>query len=246
MTPYGASVSRSAMTFGSLLTLAVSRASLRESWASRRANHPGAEPLRSWRLNAGLTVDELANLAGIAPNTVRRLEAGYRSATLGHAAEREVAQALGVTVGEITFGAVEDGEPTIDLAAEREARKLVEGEVAKQANVPLRTVRRAEAGVAIAPRYALRLAAFYGCRVTRFLPARAQGGCGMTALVVVLGAVAYAALVRVVLRRLAASRRELEVLSDREAAERLRPYGSGSKASTIDAPAPFEANGWRG
>lgn len=68
----------------------------------------------------------------------------------------------------------------------------------------------------------------------------------MTPIVVVLAVAAYVALLRVVLRRLAASRREVEVLSDREAAERLRPYGSGSKASTQQAPAPIKTNGWRG
>lgn len=138
---------------------------------SRRASHPGeAHSVRFWRLNAGLTVDELANLAGIAPNTVRRLEAGYRSTTLGHAAEREVATALGIDLAAIAFGADADNGPTLDLTVERQRRSLVEGEVAKSANVPLRTIRRAEAGIAIAPRYALRLAAFYGCRVTDFYP----------------------------------------------------------------------------
>lgn len=137
---------------------------------SRRVNHPvEAHSVWFWRLNAGLTIDELANLAGIAPGTVRRLEAGHRSTALAHAAEREVAQALGVTVAEITFGIDED-EPTIDLMAEREARSLAEGEVARQANVPIRTLRRAEAGVAIAPRFALRLAGFYGCQVSDFYP----------------------------------------------------------------------------
>lgn len=139
---------------------------------SRRANHPGeAHCVRYWRLNAGLTIDELANLARIAPGTVRRLEAGYRSTTLGSVAEYAVADALGVDSEAVAFGTVEDGDaPTLDLTAERESRRLAEGEVAKQANVPLRTLRRAEAGVAIAPRFALRLATFYGCQVSDFYP----------------------------------------------------------------------------
>jgi transcriptional regulator with XRE-family HTH domain len=130
-----------------------------------------AHSIRWYRLNAGLTADELALTAQVAPNTLRRLERGYRSTALGHEAERRVAYALGIPATAILFGAAEDEGPTLDLASEREARKLGEGEVAASASVPLRVLRRAEAGVAIAPRYALRLAAFYGCRVSDFYPA---------------------------------------------------------------------------
>jgi DNA-binding XRE family transcriptional regulator len=132
-----------------------------------------AHSIRWYRLNAGLTADELALTAQVAPNTLRRLERGYRSTALGHEAERRVAYALGIPTTAILFGPVEDDDegPTLDLAAEREARKLDQGEVAASASVPLRVLRRAEAGVAIAPRYALRLAGFYGCRVSDFYPA---------------------------------------------------------------------------
>lgn len=136
----------------------------------RRATHSGAAlSVRSTRLNAGLTIDELAVRARLATNTIRRLEAGYRSTALDHAAERRVAATLSVPVEAITFG-TDDDEPTLDLADERKRRNLTHAKVAEATGVPVRSVRRIEAGASIGPRYALRLADFYGCRVSDFYP----------------------------------------------------------------------------
>lgn len=126
--------------------------------------------VRWLRLNAGLTVEELALSAQVAPNTVRKIERGERSTMLGHAIERRIADALGCHVEAVAFGKFDDHDGRIDLEIERERRRLSPQEVAEAARVPIRTVRRAEAGVAVQPRYALRLAVFYGCRVTDFYP----------------------------------------------------------------------------
>lgn len=126
--------------------------------------------IRWHRLNAGLTADELATTARVAPGTLRRLEQGYRSTVLRHEAEHRVAAALRIPVASIAFGVIDDEAPTVDLVAERQRRGWPEAEAAERAEVPLRVFRRAEAGIAIAPRYALRLANLYGCRVSDFYP----------------------------------------------------------------------------
>jgi len=127
--------------------------------------------VRWLRLNLGLTVEEVALAAHVSPNTVRGLERGGRSTILAHEIERRVATALGVDPVAIAWGAAEDADDgTLSLATLREGRKLTPGQVAEQSGVPVRSVRRAEAGSAIQPRYALRLADFYGCRVTSFYP----------------------------------------------------------------------------
>jgi transcriptional regulator with XRE-family HTH domain len=128
------------------------------------------QTVRALRLNAGLTRDELARLAHISPPTLRHLERGNRSTVLGHEAERRVAIALGVSPEAIAWGTIDRDGPSVNLRAEREARKLTVSEVAERANVPRKTVRKAEAGGAVHPRYALRLAVFYGCAVAAFYP----------------------------------------------------------------------------
>jgi transcriptional regulator with XRE-family HTH domain len=130
-----------------------------------------AGAVRWLRLNAGLTQDELARKAHISRSTLRNLEQGGRSRMLDHEAERRVAHALGVPWRAITFGTVDDyPDGTVDLVAERKARKLTPSEVADAADVPLKTVLKAEAGAAIHPRNARKLADFYGIRVTDFYP----------------------------------------------------------------------------
>lgn len=135
-----------------------------------RTERKGAEPLRVVRLNVGLTLGELAVAAEVSQGTVSRLEHGERAPL--HAIERRVAQALGVAVEEIAWGSSDDSSTgeRLDLVEAREARGLRPNDVAARARVPLRTVRRAEIGAAIHPRYAKRLADFYGCRVTDFYP----------------------------------------------------------------------------
>lgn len=134
-----------------------------------------AEPLRCLRLNAGLTLGELASAAEVSQGTVSRLEHGERAPL--HAIERRVADALGVAVEAIAWGASDgDGRPAepFDLTAAREARGLRPNDIAARARVPIRTVRRAEDGAAIHPRYAKRLADFYGTTVVSFYPREAE------------------------------------------------------------------------
>jgi DNA-binding XRE family transcriptional regulator len=127
--------------------------------------------VRWLRLNAGLTQDELARKAHVSRGTLRNLEQGRRSRVLSHEAERRVAQALGVRYEAVTFGTVGDPpDGAVDLVMLRTERKLAPAEVAIAADVPLKTVVKAEAGAAIHPRNARKLADFYGVRVTAFYP----------------------------------------------------------------------------
>jgi DNA-binding XRE family transcriptional regulator len=131
--------------------------------------------VRWLRLNAGLTQDELARKAHVSRGTLRNLEQGRRSRVLSHEAEQRVARALGVRYEAITFGTVGDPpDAAVDLVALRTERKLAPAEVAIAADVPLKTVLKAEAGAAIHPRNARRLADFYGVRVTAFYPREPQ------------------------------------------------------------------------
>lgn len=126
------------------------------------------------RLNAGWTANELAAVADVSRGTLLRIEHGERSVLFGHEAERRVAHALGVAPEAIAWGEPGDvGEGTADLAREREARGLTVREVAGAAQVPYATVVRAEAGAAIHPRYAKRLADLFGLAVTDWYPAPA-------------------------------------------------------------------------
>jgi transcriptional regulator with XRE-family HTH domain len=137
-----------------------------------------AHTLRWHRLNAGLTLDELAAHSKVGRNTVARLEHG------GHAAapvRRALADALGIepvalAVGEST--AETEPEP-VPLAALRARYGLSVYALAQRAKVAPQKVYRAEEGRAIHPRDAKRLADFFGIRVTDFYPR--DGDRGVTA-----------------------------------------------------------------
>lgn len=131
-----------------------------------------AHSVRWYRLNAGLTIDEVAARAGIAVGTVVRLERGERSTLLDHEAERRVARALGVEVEAIAFGArlEANGVATINLGTLRAESGLEPAQVATGSGVPRRTVVRAEAGVPVHPRYAKALADYWKIKVTDFYP----------------------------------------------------------------------------
>lgn len=130
-----------------------------------------AESLWSVRLNAGLTLNEVAARAQVSQGTVSALEHGGRAPM--HAIEQRVADALGYSLEAIAWGAVPEGG-SLDLVELRDGRGLRTNDVAARAGVPLSTLRRAEAGAAIHPRYAVKLAEFYGCRVTDFYPVPAE------------------------------------------------------------------------
>jgi transcriptional regulator with XRE-family HTH domain len=138
------------------------------------AEHEPTHGLRWARLNAGLTLNELAASAAVSQGTVSRLEHGERAPL--HAIEQRVAFALGVEPDSIAWGTDADDEESgsLGLVELREDRKLRPNDIAARTGVPLRTLRRAEAGAAIHPRYAKRLADFYGCRVTDFYPGASE------------------------------------------------------------------------
>lgn len=60
------------------------------------ARHHGAHPVRAWRKHRGLTVQALADAAGVSKAYVSQIEAGKREGTA--ATLRKLAAALGVSV----------------------------------------------------------------------------------------------------------------------------------------------------
>lgn len=126
---------------------------------------------RYWRLNAGLTVEQVAVMARVSRPSVMRLERG-EGQPLGTIV-LAVAVALGVAPGMIALGcgpeADHDGEP-VNLAACRESLELERVDVAASVGLPLAVIKRAEDGAAIQPGYAKRLSDFYGVRVTDWYP----------------------------------------------------------------------------
>jgi transcriptional regulator with XRE-family HTH domain len=124
--------------------------------------------LRWHRLNAGLTLDELAAHAEVGRNTIARLEHGGNAAA---PVRRSLADALGIEPAALAMGdeAEAEAEP-VPLRALRDRRGLTVYELAQRAKVPPQKVYRAEEGRAIHPRDAKRLADFYGIRVTDFYP----------------------------------------------------------------------------
>lgn len=129
-----------------------------------------AQSVRFWRLNAGLTLEEVAVRAHLSRATVVKLERGERSTLFDHEAERRVAVALGVEPSMVAWGVDGDAEPRVGLRALREQSGLSEGQVAAAACVAVRTLRRAEAGAAIHPRYAKAIADYWQINVTDFYP----------------------------------------------------------------------------
>lgn len=139
--------------------------------ATVRVKPDGPHSLRWYRLNAGLTANELAASGFVSKETLCRIERGEASVRLDSA--RGIAEALGVRLDAIDWESPADdvGGGRANLAELRHAAGLTPQEVARAASVPYRTVGRAEAGHPVAPRYAKRLADFYGVRVTDFYPA---------------------------------------------------------------------------
>jgi transcriptional regulator with XRE-family HTH domain len=126
---------------------------------------------RYWRLNAGLTIDQVAVMAHVSRPSVMRLERGEGKA-LGPILFA-VAAVFGVAPGMIAL----DGSPAADydgphvsLTECRASLELEPSDVAEQLNIPLAVIRRAEAGAAVQPGYAKRLSDFYGVRVTDWYP----------------------------------------------------------------------------
>jgi transcriptional regulator with XRE-family HTH domain len=96
--------------------------------------------MRDHRQRRGLTVDQLAVLAGINPGTIRRAEAGERMPS-GRVV-RALAQALEVEVGEL----VDDGGP-ITLKQIRQRLGLTQRQVAEAIGMSTQMVSRVETGV---------------------------------------------------------------------------------------------------
>jgi transcriptional regulator with XRE-family HTH domain len=127
---------------------------------------------RYWRLNAGLTVDQLAVMARVSRPSVMRLERG-EGQPLGSIVFA-VAAVLGIAPGMISLDsgpeADRDGEP-VSLAGCRESLELERSDVAASLKIPLAVIKRAEDGASIGLGYAKRLSDFYGVRVTDWYPA---------------------------------------------------------------------------
>lgn len=132
-----------------------------------------ARSARWWRLNAGLTADQLAVRAGLSRPSVARLERGEGTA-LGSAV-LAIASALGVAPSLIALGDVssadEETADRVELEGCREALGLSRDEVALAIGLPLAVIKRAESGAAVQPAYAKRLSDFYGVKVTDWYPA---------------------------------------------------------------------------
>jgi len=126
---------------------------------------------RYWRLNAGLTIDQVAVMAHVSRPSVTRLERGEGKA-LGSILFA-VAAVFGVAPGMIALDggsdADRDGE-RLSLVECREALDLERSDVAAQLHIPLAVIRRAETGAAVQPGHAKRLSDFYGVRVTDWYP----------------------------------------------------------------------------
>lgn len=126
---------------------------------------------RWWRLNAGMTADEVAVRAHLSRPSVARLERGEGTPT--GTVVLAIARVLGIAPGMIALGDVleadRDGE-RVSLAECRESLDLSRAEVAEAVGLPLSVVKRAETGAAIHVGYAKRLSDFYGVRVTEWYP----------------------------------------------------------------------------
>lgn len=124
---------------------------------------------RYWRLNAGLTVDELAVKARVSRPSITRLERGegkpFGSILLA------VASVLGVAPSLIALDGDGDGDgERVSLTDCRDAIGLTVADVASALTMPIAVVRRAESGAAVHPGHAKRLSDFYGVRVTDWYP----------------------------------------------------------------------------
>lgn len=126
---------------------------------------------RFWRLNAGMTADEVAVRAHLSRPSIARLERGEGKPT--GAVVLAVARVLGIAPSLIALGdtaAADDDGESVSLTECREALELDRIEVAEAIGLPLSVIKRAESGAAIQVGYAKRLSDFYGVRVTDWYP----------------------------------------------------------------------------
>lgn len=127
------------------------------------------KPVRWYRLNLGLTLDELAARSHVSRNTISAVEAlrAPRSTSVWR-----IAAALDVDAETIALDASElsdESEPH-SLVELREASGLSQIDVARLAEVSPSVVARAERGAAVHPHYALRISDALGCLVTAWYP----------------------------------------------------------------------------
>lgn len=127
---------------------------------------------RWWRLNSGMTAEEVGARAHLSRPSIARLERGEGQPT--GAVTLAVARVLGVAPNLIALGDVlaADAEESerVSLKECREALSLERHDVALASDVPLSVIKRAENGAAIHPGHAKRLSDFYGVRVTDWYP----------------------------------------------------------------------------
>ena len=126
-------------------------------------------PVRWHRLNAGLTLDEVAARSGVGRNTLMRVEHGGGAS---HEVMVRLADALYTDAATL---ALRDGYPAhhrADVHELREAQGLSVLDLARRAGVSPGIVYRAEQGSAVHPRYALSLSRVLGCAVTDWYPIR--------------------------------------------------------------------------
>lgn len=125
--------------------------------------------VRWYRLNAGLTLDELAARAHVSRNTVAGVEAlsGPRTASVWR-----IAAALDVDAETIAVdpSEVDQHEPLQSLHELREGAGLTALDLARLAEVAPNVVYRAEHGSAVHPHYAFRISQALGCLVTDWYP----------------------------------------------------------------------------
>jgi transcriptional regulator with XRE-family HTH domain len=134
-----------------------------------------AHTVRWWRLNAGLTVERVAERAQVSRGSVLKLEhgAGWPLAAVVTA----IAGALSVPRDALTL--TEPESPRVSLRRVREEAGLTVRELAVGCGVPIRSVERAEDGGAISPHLAKAISDRLGIRVTDWYPGhRERVPCG--------------------------------------------------------------------
>lgn len=129
---------------------------------------PRQRSVRYWRLNAGLTADEVAVRARVSRPSVTRLERGEGQAS-GSVLLR-VAAVLGIAPGMISLDGPDGDGGRVSLADCRRELEMDMASVAAALMMPLAVVKRAEDGAAVHPGHAKRLSDFYGIRVTDWYP----------------------------------------------------------------------------
>jgi transcriptional regulator with XRE-family HTH domain len=127
-----------------------------------------AHGLRWHRLNRGWTIDQLASRAGIARTWITHYENGR---TPPADRRKALADALAVEPAHLAYGREPEPVPEpVPLRALRERRGLTVLQLAMHCELSPAHIYRAEAGAAVHPHTAKRLADFYGIAVTDFYP----------------------------------------------------------------------------